>query len=173
MGEKAVDDLDRLVRVVDGDVDVHAEDELAARDVLHLVDERAITVACGDALPLEQAEGMRPGRADAHPLLTGDAADVAADVPQLFRHFGRRVADGCRDLEHGLHQLCIDARLELVTRDRGEHRVDVLHEIERLAVEEHVLLLDAERVRVALAEPWSRTLTPVAKPAPLPVIDGG
>src|SRR6185295_19245032 len=87
------------------------------------------------------------------PLLTGDPADVAADVPQLLRHFGRRVANRCRDLEHGLHQLCIDARLELMTRDRGEHRVDVLHEIECLAVEEHVLLLDAERVRVAVAEP--------------------
>jgi len=30
-----------------------------------------------------------------------------------------------------------------VARDRGEHGVDVLHEVEGLAVEEHVLLLDA------------------------------
>jgi hypothetical protein len=37
-------------------------------------------------------------------------------------------------------------------RRRGEHRVDVLDEVERLAVEQHVLLLDAERVRVALSE---------------------
>ena len=36
--------------------------------------------------------------------------------------------------------------------DSGEHRVDVLDEVERLAVEKHVLLLDAERVRVARAE---------------------
>jgi hypothetical protein len=39
-----------------------------------------------------------------------------------------------------------------VAGDRRQHRVDVLDEIERLAVEEHVLLLDPERVRVALAE---------------------
>src|SRR5205823_9311441 len=64
----------------------------------------------------------------------------------------RRMADGCGDLEHRLHQLGVDARLELVSRDRGEHRVDVLDEVEGLAVEEHVLLLDAERVRVARAE---------------------
>ena len=42
--------------------------------------------------------------------------------------------------------------LELVPADRREHRVDVLHEVERLGVEELVLLLDAERVRVARPE---------------------
>ena len=36
--------------------------------------------------------------------------------------------------------------------DRGQHGVDVLDEVERLAVEQHVLLLDAECVRVALPE---------------------
>src|SRR4051794_37624322 len=57
------------------------------------------------------------------------------------------------DLEHGLHQLGVDARLELgVVADAGEHRVDVLHEVPGLGIEEHVLLLDAERVRVAAAE---------------------
>ena len=86
------------------------------------------------------------------PLLARDAADVAADLAQLLRDLGRRMADGRRDLEHGLHQLRVDDRLELVPGDRGEHGVDVLHEVERLGVEEHVLLLDAERVRVALAE---------------------
>ena len=40
----------------------------------------------------------------------------------------------------------------LAVLDRREHRVDVLHEIPRLGIEQHVLLLDAERVRVALAE---------------------
>ena len=73
-------------------------------------------------------------------------------MPQLFRHLGGGVTDRCCDLQHGLHQLRIDARLELVPRDRGEHGVDVLHEVERLAVEQHVLLLDAQRVRIALAK---------------------
>ena len=50
-------------------------------------------------------------------------------------------------MSSGLH-----VRLELVPGHRLEHRVDVLHEVERLGVEEHVLLLDAERVRLALAE---------------------
>ena len=41
------------------------------------------------------------------------------------------------------------------------------------AVEQHVLLLDAERVRVALAERVVEDAAAVANPAPLPVIDGG
>src|SRR5438093_13335439 len=45
-----------------------------------------------------------------------------------------------------------DGGLDLIPRDRSEDRVDVLHEVERLAVEQHVLLLDAERVGIALAE---------------------
>ena len=65
MDEEAVHDLDRLLRVVDRDVDVHAEDQLAARDVLHLVDERAVAVARRDPLALEQAERVRARRADA------------------------------------------------------------------------------------------------------------
>src|SRR5207247_9880593 len=51
----------------------------------------------------------------------------------------------------GLDQRGGRRRRELVAGDGGEPGVDVLHEVERLAVEEHVLLLDAERIRVALA----------------------
>jgi hypothetical protein len=40
-------------------VDVQPEDQFAACDVLHLVDECAVAVASGDALSLEQAERVR------------------------------------------------------------------------------------------------------------------
>src|ERR1019366_2193714 len=46
----------------------------------------------------------------------------------------------------------VDALLMLAVLDGRKHRVDVLHEIPRLGIEQHVLLLDAERVRIALAE---------------------
>jgi hypothetical protein len=62
------------------------------------------------------------------------------------------VAHRRRDLQNRLHQLGVDDGLELVSRDRGQHGVDVLHEVERLGVEEHVLLLDPQCVGVALAE---------------------
>src|SRR5256885_1275359 len=52
--------------------------------------------------------------------------------------------------------------------DRGEHRVDVLDEAERLAVEQHVLLLDAERVGVAAAEGVVEHADAFGEPAVLP-----
>src|SRR5215207_3309347 len=62
-----------LVGVVDRDMHMEAEDQLPAGDVLHLVDQRAIAVAGGDPLTFEQAERMGAGRADAEPVLGGNA----------------------------------------------------------------------------------------------------
>src|SRR4029079_15620175 len=81
--EQAVDDLDRLLGVVDRDVDVQPKDQLAPGDVLELVDEVPVAVAGGDALALEQRERVRPGRADAHALLGGEARHVGAQLAQL------------------------------------------------------------------------------------------
>src|SRR5579864_3023296 len=152
MADERVHDLDRLLGVVDRNVHVHPEDQLAPRDVLQLVDEGAVAVLGRDALPLEQRERMGAGGADAHSAPACDLAHVAAQAAQLCGDVRRCAADGSGDLEHRLHELGIDARLELVAGDGGEHGVDVLHEVEALAVEQHVLLLDAERVRVALSE---------------------
>src|SRR3954471_16510157 len=95
---------------------------------------------------------MRACRAEPHLALARDPADIAPQLQQLLADVRRRVADRSRDLEDGLHQLGVDPGLELVAAHGGEHRVDVLDEVVRLGVEEHVLLLCPQRVRVALAE---------------------
>ena len=64
----ALIDLDRLLGVVDRDVDVAAEDELPPRDVLELIDEGPVAVAGGDPLALEEAERVRAGRAEPQAL---------------------------------------------------------------------------------------------------------
>ena len=147
MREQAVDDLDRLLGIVDGDVDVHAEDELASGDVLQLVDERVVAVLRGDPLTLEEAERMRAGGSHACLPLVCDLRDVATESRQPAHDVPRVPADGCRDLEHRLHQLGVDPRLELVAGHGVEHGVDVLDEVEGLRIEELVLLLDAQGVR--------------------------
>ena len=152
MGEEAVHHLDRLLRIVDRHVHVHAEDQLATGDVLHLVDELPVAVSRGDPLALEQAERMGSGRADPHALLARDPGHVRAQLDQLALHIARGAADGRRDLEHRLHELRVDPGFELVAADGREHRVDVLDEVESLPVEELVLLLDSERVGLARAE---------------------
>ena len=132
---------------------VHAEDQLAARDVLQLVDEGAVPVPGGDPLALEEAEGMRSRGRKAAAFLARDLCDVRAQRAQVVGDFAGGAADRRRDLEHRLHQLGIDPRLELgVVADARKHRVDVLHEIPRLGIEEHVFLLDAERIGVAAPE---------------------
>ena len=150
--EEPVHDLDRLVGIVDRHVDVHPEDQLAPCHVLELVDERVVAVLRRDPLPLEEAEGVGARRADAKALAPRHVADVPAQLGQLAHHVPGRVAHGRRDLEHGLHQLCVEPLGELVALDRVEHHLDVLDEVERRRIEEHVLLLDAQRVRVARAE---------------------
>src|SRR3954466_10119783 len=61
-------------------MDVPAEDQVGAGDVLHRVDEGAVAIASGDPLALEETERMRSGRADAQALVAGNAADVPADL---------------------------------------------------------------------------------------------
>jgi hypothetical protein len=107
--EEGARHLDRLLRVVHGHVDVEAEDELAARHVLELVDEISVAVAGGDPLALEEAEGMRAGGADAHAALASDPAHEAPELPEFRVHVGDALADRRRDLDHRLHELRADA----------------------------------------------------------------
>src|SRR6186997_1505869 len=104
MEEERARHLDRLLRVVHGHVDVEAEDELAARDVLKLVDEISVAVARGDPLALEETEGVRAGRADAHAALASNPADEPAELPELGVDVGDALADRRRDLDHRLHE---------------------------------------------------------------------
>ena len=152
-------------------MDVQPEDELAPGDVLHLVDERAVAVARRDPLPLEQAEGVRPRRSDSERVMLGDRRDVRAELPELAVDLGRGSADRRRDLEHRLHELGLHLRLELVTRDRGQEGVDVLNEVEAVRVEEHVLLLDSEGVRISLAEGVVEDADAPAKPLLVMLVD--
>ena len=96
---------------------------------------------------------MRPGRGEAAALAARDLGDVRAQRAGAARRPRPRVRhDRRRDLDHRLHQLGVHALGELALGHLREHRVDVLHEVPRLRVEQHELLLDAERVRVARAE---------------------
>jgi hypothetical protein len=79
--EQRSDQLHGLLGVVDRDVHVHSEDELAPRHVLELVDEGPVAVAGGDALSLEEAERVRAGRTDPEVLLAREAGHVPAQLP--------------------------------------------------------------------------------------------
>ena len=96
--------------------------------------------------------GCVPAEPTRSAFLACDAGDVRAQRDELPLDVARGAAHRRRDLEDRLHELGIDPRLQLVPAHGGEHRVDVLDELESLSVEELVLLLDSEGVRVARAE---------------------
>ena len=65
----------------------------------------------------------------------------AAQCPELLTRFDRIAARIGRDLEHGFHQLGLD----LPGGCRLEQSLDRVDELERLGVENHQLLFDADR----------------------------
>ena len=88
---------------------------------------------------------MRARRADRQAAPRGDLADLAAQRRAAARPasavFGARLG---RDLEHRLHQLGLD--LARVGCGVLEQRLDRVDEVEDLGVDDHQLLLDADRV---------------------------
>src|SRR5262245_3795990 len=90
-------------------------------------------------------------------MLTGLVANLTpqgAQHPVGLAHVPGGVG---RDLEHGLHQL----RLELAVRRLLDQLVDGVDQRVRAAIEDHQLLLDADRIRGAgeiRLHRWPRTV---------------
>ena len=119
MDAHAVGDVDRLVGVVDADMDVHAEDELLARDEAQGRDEIAVARTRDDPLVLPHRERVGARRADAELAPCRGLAHVAPQRAQLLAGLGDVRARLRRDLEHRLHELGLDlAVLAIVVRTR-------------------------------------------------------
>ncbi len=140
---------------------MHPEDQLAARDVLELLDERPVTVLGGDLLLFEKTERVRSRRGVAAAVGARDLGHVRAQPSQLRADLSRCVADRCCDLDHRLHQLRVDALGVRPFCDCLQQRLDVLHAVPRLGVEQHELLLGAEPVLLARAEAVVEDARPV------------
>ena len=131
---------------------VHPEHQLAAGHVLEHVDQHPVAVAGGDLLVLEQRERVRARRAEAHPARAGALAGVAAQRAKVGVRLVDVLADDGARLEHALHQLRLEPVGELAAGGVVEQRLDAAGEVERVGVEEHVLLLHADRQRRPGAE---------------------
>jgi hypothetical protein len=162
----AVGDVDRLVGVVEPDVDVLAEDDLLARDEAQRADEVAVAGPGDDPLVLPHREGMRARRADHQVLASCGLVDLPAQRSQLVAGLdGVRARIG-RDLQDRLHEL----RLDLAVRRVLEERLDRVHQVERPGVADHQLLFDADRVarpgEVVLHSAASITVDPYTQERP-------
>jgi hypothetical protein len=126
-------------------VHVLAEDQLLAGDEAQRGDQVAVARAGHDPLVLPHRERVGAGRRDREPLRVRGLLDDAPQVAQLGARLARVPARRGRDLEDRLHQLGLDVTLS-VRRHRFEHGLDAVHELEGLGIDDHELLLDAERV---------------------------
>ena len=84
MDPHAVGHVDGLVGVVDGDVHVHAEDELLARHEAQGGDQLAVARARDDPLVLPHRERVGARRADGQAAPGGGAAHLSAQPAQLL-----------------------------------------------------------------------------------------
>jgi hypothetical protein len=138
----AVGHVDGLVGVVEADVDVQPEDQLLACDEAQRRDQLAVARAGDDALVLPHGERVGAGRADRQPAVLGGVTHLTAEVAQLHARFGGVGARLGGDLQHRLHKLGLDLPVGRFL----EQRLDRVDELVRLAVDDHQLLFDADRV---------------------------
>ena len=123
--------------------------------------ELPVAGAIDDLLVLPERERVRPRGRQQQPPPLGDLRHRPAKLPQLLGGLGHALARLGGDLEHRLHQLGLHLPLEL-RRHGGEDRLDLLGQAQAVGVEDHQLLLDADRERGAVEavfeHEWARLL---------------
>src|SRR4029077_20684065 len=135
--------LDAPLLVGDRDVDVEAEDDQGADDVLKLLLEHLVPVVVGDLLLLPARKRMGSSAGQAHALGLQKVGQRLAHLTELLPRLAHVFADGGADLDHRLHHL----PLHLVAEPGSgvaEKRVDMRMQRTR-RVDDLVLLLDADR----------------------------
>ena len=144
--------MQALLRTRHPDVDVQPVHALPDRGDAGVFDEIEVALLLDDDEILGVRQRMRAGRGDAEPVLARDLLGRRAQRLYRREHFHSVARDRGVQLDHRGVQL----RLE----DAGQRRLggaldegrDLRRRHERFAVEDHDLLLDPQRERIALAE---------------------
>ena len=134
------------VAVPDPHVDVEAEDQVGACDVLQILDDVLVAGAVGDVLLLPVAEGVGAGGDDAQAVALGEVPQRAAQLRDLRAGLLDVAADAGARLHDGLVHLGADA----LAQDRVilpvlEELAHVRAQIARLGVHDLELFFDAQR----------------------------
>jgi hypothetical protein len=141
----AVGDVDGLVGVVDGHVDVDPEDQLLAGDELEARDQLAVARARHHAGVLPHREGVSAGGSDGQALARGGLLRRPPQLAQLLAGLLCVLARSRRYLADGLEQLGLHFAHQ-VLGNTLEERLDGVREVERLRVDDHQLLLHPDGV---------------------------
>ncbi len=142
--ERLVHDLEGERAVLDADVHVQAEDQVRAREHLHLLHDLVVARVGEDLLVGPVREGVRAGRSHAHPVLPRQPDDLGPHLADVLPHLRDVLADAGADLDDRLVHLGLDPLLQ----DEPallQNLLDVGAQLPRLRIDDLELLLDAER----------------------------
>jgi len=122
-----------------------AEDEIGARDHLHVFDDGVVSLVRVDLLGAPVGEGVRGGRRQAQAVLAGKAGQAAADHLDLGLGFLDVVAHARAGLDDRLVHFGLDALGEHGFALLDHLQADVGAEVTGLRIDGLILLLDADR----------------------------
>ena len=139
-----VQEIDAQLIIGDADMHMHAADRKAPTDTLQISLEGAVSYALGSLLRLVAGERMRPGSDRRHVVTARHAGDRAAQSPKLGSRLVEAIADPCPDLDLRAQEFGAYLRPQQRLQFGQHRRRRVADNITRCAIDEEVLLLDAE-----------------------------
>ena len=136
--------VNQRLAVLDADVDVQAEDQVGARDDLHVLDDLQVALVGVDVLHAPVGERMRGAGDELQAVLLGERDHLPAQVAQIRRRFLDGLADARADLDHRLVHLGLHAFVQLPLALFEDLHLDVRAQVERDGIDRLVFLLDPE-----------------------------
>ncbi len=141
-----------MLAAFDADVHVQSVHTLAARGIADVPDQLEVALLLDDGKRLERRGRMRTGRRHGESVRARDAIGCEAQVAQRRDSFGDVSAYTGVELDDGRVHLRLQRPRQIKLVHAAQQHLDGAHRLERVRVEDHELLLDAERERGSLAE---------------------
>ena len=142
-----IHDLDRLFAIRDANVDVQPENEIAARDLLHVVHDRGVAVAGRDQLVHPMRKGMSAGGSNEQAAPGGELGEFAPQLQHLRARTLNVGANFSPELDDRLMHLWLDVLLQ---RHFAvvENLLNVRAQLARFRINDLEFLLDAKSENV-------------------------
>src|ERR1039457_2663422 len=144
-----IHDVDGRFAIGNTDVHVQSENEVRAREQLHVFHDFLVTLAFGDELIVPMRKRMRADRRDFQSAAPRKSGELATQINDVRSRLDNRLANFRAELDDRLVHLGFDL---LFKRDLAafEDFLDVRAQLARLRIDNREFLFDAERESMLL-----------------------
>ena len=153
---RLVHDIDSFLAVGNSDVHVQSEDEVRARDLLHVFDDGGVALVHRDQLVHPMRERMRAGRCDFQSIVRREHGELAAKLNDLLPRTTRITAN----LRAKLDDRLVHLRLDVLFQNHfavGQNFLDVRTQLARFRIDDLKFLFDAESENVIASAHGNQT----------------